>query len=83
MGLAVHGHQVDHIERQCYLEVLEVPVTLPGLVNQDGPGTQEAPLSPFLGALAPLCFLSSRASRGLLGGQALMIQGFQELQGDH
>lgn len=66
MGLAVHGHQEDHCERRCHLEVLEVLVTLRGLVSQDSPVTREAPWSPLLGSLAPLCLLSTQAIRGLL-----------------
>lgn len=60
--------------------ILEVLVALEGLVNQDNLGTQETLLYSFLGVLASLYFLSRLVVQGVLWGQALMTQVFQELR---
>ena len=49
-----------------YLVVLGIPATLWGLVPQDNPGTQEAPLHSFPEVLVPLSFLSRLGIQGLL-----------------
>lgn len=73
---SVIGHRTQKgAMKHLYLVGLEVPGTPQDLENQDGRGTPEALLQSFLGALAPLYFLSHRVLQGLLGGQALMILG--------
>lgn len=64
--LALHDHQVVPVEKQCYLEVLEVLVGLVDLVNPGSPGVQEGPQCLFQGVLSPLYFLSSLAIQEVL-----------------
>lgn len=61
--------------RLLYLVVLEVPVALGGLVNQDNLRTRETPLYSLLGVLAPLYCLLHLVVQGLLRGQALINLG--------
>lgn len=82
-GLEVHHLQVDLCEKRCHLVVLEVPVALEGLASRGSLGPPEARPHSFPGGLSPLYFLSHLVLQGLLGGQALMTQDFQELREDH